>query len=99
MLIIVGTIRFPAEHIAEARIELGKVVTASRAEDGCEAYAFAEDILDPGLFHVSERWVDRVALKAHTTTPHFVAYRAASAALGVGDRDVRLYEAESFDPL
>ena len=99
MLIIAGTIRFPAENIAAARDELGKVAAASRAEEGCEAYAFAEDVIEPGLFHVSERWAGGAALDAHKNAPHFVAYRAATAALGVHDRDVRLYEVDGFQSL
>lgn len=99
MLIIAGSIRFPSETVEQARIELGRIATASRTEQGCEAYHFAEDVLEPGLFHVSERWADRAALDAHKRIQHFIDYRAATAALGVHDRDVRLYEVETFESL
>ncbi len=99
MFIIAGSIRFPVENIDAARAELNKVVIGSRAEAGCEAYAFAEDVLEPGLFHVSERWADRAALATHKDTPHFVSYRAATAALGVHDRNVRLYEVDTYESL
>ena len=40
------------------------MVEASRAEDGCLGYSYAEDVLEPGLIHVAERWRDRAALVA-----------------------------------
>ncbi len=35
---------------------------ASRAEDGCVEYGYAEDVLEPGLIHVKELWIDQNAL-------------------------------------
>ncbi|MDF0489835.1 putative quinol monooxygenase [Sphingomonas sp. H39-1-10] len=92
MLLIAGTIRLPAENVAAARDAIAAVVTATRAEDGCLEYRFAEDVLDPGLIHITERWRDRAALDAHFGTPHIAAWRAAGAALGIGGRALMLYE-------
>ena len=83
MLIIAGTIRFPAENIAAARDELGKVAAASRAEEGCEAYAFAEDVIEPGLF---QRGVDGQVGLGHRPRA-FVLFPMAEGAAPVGQRD------------
>lgn len=92
MLPIVGTFRFPADHMAQARPAMARMIAATRAEDGCDFYAFAEDLLDPGLIRVSERWRDTAALAAHAASAHMAEWRAAGAALGVGERDLMLYE-------
>ena len=67
MVIVMGEFRLPPQQLAAARPMMRKVVDATRAEAGCIAYAYAEDMLDPGLIRVSETWRDRAALKAHFT--------------------------------
>lgn len=99
MLLIAGTIRFPAENVVAARGAIEALVTATRAEDGCFEYRFAEDVLDPGLIHITERWRDRAALDAHFQTPHIATWRAAGAALGVSDRALTLYTVDDGQAL
>jgi quinol monooxygenase YgiN len=48
MILIVGAVRLPPEKVADARAAAARMIEATRAEDGCAYYAFAEDILDPG---------------------------------------------------
>src|SRR5690606_30067336 len=62
MLLIVGIVRLPPERLDAARPVMRRMVEHSRAEDGCEGYAYAEDVLDPGLIHVTELWRDQAAL-------------------------------------
>lgn len=71
---------------------MARMVWASRAEDGCAEYSYAEDILDPGLIHVKEMWRDQAALDRHFVSPHIKAWRAAWSKLGIGDRNLRVYE-------
>jgi len=99
MLLIVGTIRFPAENVTAARGAIEALVTATRAEDGCFEYRFAEDVLEPGLIHITERWRDRAALDAHFQTPHIAAWRAAGTTLGVSDRALMLYMVDDGETL
>jgi quinol monooxygenase YgiN len=94
MILIAGTVRFPAENIAMARPVMARMVTATRAEDGCLQYAFAKDVLDPGLIHISELWRDAAALEAHGATVHMAAWRAEGAGLGIHGRDLRFYEVD-----
>jgi len=70
MIIIMGTVRISADRINEARPAMAAMVAASRAEPGCRLYAYAEDLLEPGLIRVSEQWIDQAALSAHFETPH-----------------------------
>ncbi|PSJ37773.1 antibiotic biosynthesis monooxygenase [Sphingomonas deserti] len=92
MLLVVGTIRLPARNLAAARPVMKRMAEASRAEEGCVEYGYAEDVFDPGLIHVKELWVDRGALDRHCAAPHLAEWRATWAALGIGDRDLRVYE-------
>lgn len=92
MLLITGSFRFPPENMDEARLAMATMLTASRTEQGCVLYAFAEDVLDPGLIRVSELWSDKAALAAHAATPHMAEWRAAGAGLGISGRDISLYE-------
>ncbi len=64
MLIITGTFRVPADAIERARPAMTAMLRASRAEAGCLLYAYSQDLLDPGLFHVNERWTNAGALQA-----------------------------------
>ncbi len=92
MLLITGTIRLPAHRLADALPAMQAMVQASRAEDGCLEYAYAQDVLDPGLIHVKELWRSQQALDAHFQMPHLARWRAAWAQLGIGERDLRAYE-------
>lgn len=99
MLLIIGTIRMPAERLAEARPVMERMISASRAEPGCLAYSYAQDVLDAGLIHVSEGWNDRAALDAHFKSAHIATWRARWSDLGIGERDLVLYEAGEGAPI
>ena len=94
MLLIAGTVRIPAGQIDEARGAIETMIAETRKEDGCLSYAFAQDLLDPGLIHISETWRDGAALKAHGESAHMAAWRAAAGAFGLGERDLKLYRTD-----
>ena len=95
MILVTGTIRLPADALPRALPAMAAMMKASRAEPGCLAYAYAQDLFDPGLIHVAERWQDRSALAAHFATPHLAAWRAQFAALGITERKLELVEGEA----
>jgi quinol monooxygenase YgiN len=99
MIVINGTIRIPVANLERARPVLKALVEATRREDGCLSYAFAEDLLEPGLIRISEAWRDEAVLGAHFQAPHFIVWREANPGLGVSDRDLVVYEAVSSKPL
>ena len=98
MLVIIGTIRLPAGRLDEARPAMEKMVSASRAEPGCLEYSYAQDVFDAGLIRVTEVWTDRAALEAHFGAPHLADWRASWPALGIGERNLMLYEAGEPKP-
>ncbi|KAA3451797.1 antibiotic biosynthesis monooxygenase [Mesorhizobium sp. SARCC-RB16n] len=98
MLLIIGTIRLPPDRLDEARPVMERMVRASRAEDGCLEYSYAQDVLDPGLIRVTEAWRDRLALDAHFRSPHIAEWRSSWPALGIGKRNLLLYEADEPMP-
>jgi quinol monooxygenase YgiN len=98
-LLIVGTVRLPPENLAEARVVMAAMIAASRAENGCIDYAYAEDVADPGLIRVSETWRDREVLARHFATPHLAEWRAAWPRLGISDRKLVLYEVGDPEPI
>ncbi|MGP7796121.1 putative quinol monooxygenase [Sphingomonas sp. CLY1604] len=98
MLLIAGTVRLPADRLAAARPAMRTMVEASCAEDGCLAYSYAEDVLEPGLIHVAERWRDRAALDRHLAAPHLATWRAGWADLGIHDRALTLFETGGGEP-
>ena len=92
MLLIVGTIRLFPDRLCDALPAMKRMVESSRAEDGCEEYSYAEDVLERGLIHVKEIWRDQAALDHHFASDHLKDWRAGWAELGIGDRNLRVYE-------
>lgn len=99
MLLIVGTIRLLADRMGAARSAMQHMIEASRAEDGCLDYAYAQDALDPGLIHVTERWTDEAAPERHFASPHLAQWRGSWAELGIGERQLCLYTAGEARPI
>lgn len=98
MLLIVGTIRLPVGKLEEARPAMQRMISGSRAEPGCLEYSYAQDVLDVGLIRVTEVWRDRAALDAHFRSPHIAAWRLSWPGLGIGERNLVLYEAGEPTP-
>jgi quinol monooxygenase YgiN len=92
MILIVGTIRLSPDAMDKAHDAIARVVMASQAEAGCHQYSYAADLFDPGLIHITERWIDEAALAAHQSAPHIAKWRGIGAALGVHDRNLSIYE-------
>ncbi|MBB6260577.1 quinol monooxygenase YgiN [Paenochrobactrum gallinarii] len=92
MLLIVGTVRLPAENLTAAREVMASMIEASRAEDGCLGYSYAEDVLEPGLIHVKELWRDQAALDRHFETTHIATWRESWPRLGIHGRDLTVYD-------
>jgi quinol monooxygenase YgiN len=94
-VLVVGQFRMPPENMAAARPLMAKVMLATRDEDGCIEYNYAEDVLDPGLIRVSEVWETRAHLTAHFQTAHMATWAEERAALGLSGRDIKVYEADA----
>jgi len=91
-ILVAGTVRVPPQNLAGLKPHMERMLTASRAEDGCLTYSYAEDVAEPGLIRVFEAWRDQAALDAHFKAPHMAEWRAAWPRFGVADRRLMLYE-------
>ncbi len=74
------------------------MVESSRAEDGCLEYSYAEDVLDPGLIHVMELWLNQESLDRHFASDHIAGWRASWPELGIGARNLVVYEVGEARP-
>lgn len=99
MILVIGTVRAPAKALEALAPEIEKMLLATRKEDGCIRYAFAQDLLDPTIMHVSEAWRDLDALRAHGNTPHMAEWRKSVGGAGMYDRDIRFYDTDEGTPL
>jgi len=90
-VLLVGKFRLPVARLAEARPILAAIIAASRAEPGCKEYAYGEDVCDPGLFRVIERWESRAALDAHFASAHMAKWRVDRAELGMTERAITIH--------
>ncbi len=92
MLLIVGTIRIAPERLNEARPAMQKVIAASREEPDCLEYSYAEDVLDPGLVHIIERWTDQTAFDEHFVSGHIAEWCGSWKNLGINERKLAIFE-------
>ncbi len=99
MIVLTGSIRLPAKNFKRALPVLKTLIETTRKEDGCVAYAFGVDVLDPNTIVITEAWRDAAALAAHLEAPHFLAWRDANPGLEISDRHLTVYETSSAKAL
>jgi len=92
MLLVVGTIRLPADRVAEAKHAMRRMIEASRAEAACLEYCYSEDVVEVGLIRVIEMWRSLAGLEQHFASAHLAEWRAAGPTLGITDRNLVRYE-------
>ncbi|TRD10515.1 antibiotic biosynthesis monooxygenase [Erythrobacter insulae] len=91
MLMVIGKATL-GEAGKDAALDAFKtMIEASRAEQGCIDYAYALDVIDPSVMHITEKWTDEAALAEHFQTPHMAAFRSA-----LGDLDVQIIDVKKF---
>jgi len=70
MIIITGTIRVETEQeFLSVREALVARVERSRKDSGNIEYAFSQNLADPCLIHLMEKWEDEASLQAHLEIP------------------------------
>ena len=77
MLTIVADIHADPDQIDRVKAELEKLVSITRAEEGCIQYDLHQDNENPAHFLFYENWESREHWQAHMRAPHLLAYRAA----------------------
>jgi len=98
-LIIAGTVRIPPDNLEALRPHMLRMVEATKAEEGCEQYAYALDVAEPGLIRIFEVWRGQAQLDAHFNSPHMAAWREAREKLGLFERRLIAYEVAGRRPL
>lgn len=99
MIIVAGTVRIEPSKLQAARGIMERMIAASRAEDGCHAYSYSVDVLDPSVVHVFEVWRDKETLQKHFQMPHLAEWRAAWPTFGISDRMLAMYDVSGSMPL
>ena len=84
MLIVVADAVVTAANRARLNEVAAAMITASRAEEGCQGYAYSWDLLEPDRLRVIELWTDEAALRFHFKTAHMAAFQKALADMGAG---------------
>jgi quinol monooxygenase YgiN len=92
LILVTGHFRIPPERVDALRPHMREVIAANRKEDGCIMFAYGEDVLDPGMIRVVERWRDWDSLAAHGRSTHVATWRKALGAAGVSERKVFAHE-------
>lgn len=77
-IIVAGSLTYKGDTQTCTDIIIGGAdyIAASRAEEGCVAYNWAVDPLEPGKIHVYEEWESEEALLRHFRDPSYLAMRA-----------------------
>ena len=99
MIIVAGEVRFGAGEVERLMPLLVASVEGSRRDEGCIAYHYGRDALDPDLVVISERWRDAAALEAHMKQPHLLAFIGAVRQAKVESMSVRMYSADHLKTL
>ncbi len=99
MLIVTGVFDLDPAEVPRLKAAAIVMAQATREEDGCQAYAFWQDIETPSRFRVYEEWDSRAHLEAHFETPHMQVWRAALAEGGLLSRNVKTVEDGRVAPL
>lgn len=95
MLIALGDVYAQIARREEVRELMRATQASAREQTGCEYYAFAETLDDPGHFLLVQRWRDAAALEEHYRSRAFADYQAQITPLLVRTSELRLFEAQT----
>lgn len=80
MISLTGTIRFPSAGLEKVRTALEDHIALTLQDPGCLSFNVTESPEIPGMFHVSERFVDQAAFDHHQ-------HRAGNSPWAVASKD------------
>lgn len=100
-IIVAGWLIYEGDEETCARIivEGAEHIAASRQEEGCVAYNWAVDPLEPGKIHVYEEWESEVALLQHFRDPSYLAMREHLGQWTITGFGVQIYSASGIEPV
>jgi quinol monooxygenase YgiN len=77
-LTIVANIHARPDQVDLVKVELEKLVPATRSEQGCIQYDLHQDNENPTHFLFYENWESRELWQTHMNAPHLAAYMQAT---------------------
>ncbi len=99
MAVVLGSAHFGTGEIDRLMSIFETELAATRAEEGCDLYAFSRDVLDPDMLHIAGRWRTGAALVAHLNMPSVAAFDAQLDAAKIETMSVSAYYADGERPL
>jgi quinol monooxygenase YgiN len=92
MIIAVGDIYAQILRREEVRELMRATQARAREQPGCEYFAFAETLDDPGHFVVVQQWRDQGTLDAHYASEVFADYESQIGPLLVRSSELRIHQ-------
>ncbi|HEY2773112.1 MAG TPA: putative quinol monooxygenase [Candidatus Binatia bacterium] len=92
MIIVAVEVDVEAGAADKVRDAVAKMENATRAEEGCETYAFSVDVCDPSKIRVIERWRSIEDIQAHMASPHMAEFNKAMGAIRPKGLSIKAYE-------
>lgn len=100
-MIVAGWLTYAGNEMTCAEIILGGAdhIASSRQEEGCIAYNWAVDPIEPGKIHVYEEWASEAALLHHFRHSSYLAMRSHLDRYELTGFGVQLYSASGAEPV
>ena len=92
MITITAIIQSSTADIAALKDVIAEMETASQAEDGCLDYTFCQEVSNPDVLRINERWESMDALQAHFATPHMAKFNTAIGEHPPKSMDLSIHE-------
>ena len=92
MVALIAKMKIKEGKMEEATELFRELVPKVAEEEGTVAYAVCRDKAHPDLLVVVERYRDREAIQAHSSTPHFKEFSKALGAFLDGKPDLNIIE-------
>ena len=92
MIVITAIVQSTAADIDAMREAIAEMEAGSRAEDGCHDYTFLQELSNPDVLRINEKWESMDALKAHFATPHMAKFNEAMGAHPPKSMDLSINE-------
>jgi len=99
IVLIAGTLHFPAGERDRRLTEIVPLVEQTRAQQGCLHYVWAGDPTSATCVYVFEKWDSVDNLAAHLAGPCYHAMLARLGEFGVSDIDISKYRVDLEEPV
>ncbi|MGA7757488.1 MAG: putative quinol monooxygenase [Ilumatobacteraceae bacterium] len=99
MLIVAGSITTRDDGREQFLAAVRPMVSATRAEPGCQEYAFTPDPNDSNRILLYELWDDQSALDGHFASEHMAQWQQDSKGLPVVGADIKKYTVSAVGPV